>query len=179
MPIKTEYIESLLHTTSLTVYVILICLTIIGSVYAIRTQGVKRGFRSTVGLMLVMYIIYVLCTTVLFRPDGCVHDIKYTPFWSYARVKHIGSRIVQENLMNVIAFMPIGIMLKLYWSRIKWWNAAIVGGCLSVLIELMQFFFEKGQCEIDDVIHNTFGCIFGFFIVKFVLRLYKVNRFTK
>lgn len=80
MPIKTEYIESLLHTTPLTVYVILICLTIIGSAYAIRTQGVKRGFRLTVGLMLVMYIIYVLCTTVLFRPDGCVHDIKYTPF---------------------------------------------------------------------------------------------------
>ena len=103
----------------------------------------------------------------------------FTPFWSYARVKHIGSRIVQENLMNVIAFMPIGIMLKLYWSRIMWWHAAIAGCLFSLAIEFMQYYFDRGQCEIDDVIHNTIGCIVGYYIGIVVVRLYKVRWFYR
>ena len=33
---------------------------------------------------------------------------------------------------------------------------------LSIGIEVLQLVFKKGSFEIDDIIHNTVGCMLGF-----------------
>ena len=48
----------------------------------------------------------------------------------------------------------------------------MAGGCLSVVIEFMQLYFKRGSCEVDDIIHNTLGCVIGYFIVRFVVYIY-------
>ncbi len=36
-----------------------------------------------------------------------------------------------------------------------------VGCGVSIFVELMQYFFELGLLEVDDVIHNTLGMAMG------------------
>lgn len=59
--------------------------------------------------------------------------------------------------MNVVAFVPVGILLALTFCSIRWWQALCVGCLVSLLIETMQYFFRLGFAELDDVMHNTIG----------------------
>jgi glycopeptide antibiotics resistance protein len=47
-----------------------------------------------------------------------------------------------------------------------WWKALLIGCGISVTIEALQFFLMRGFSELDDVMHNTVGCLIGWFMVK-------------
>lgn len=38
----------------------------------------------------------------------------------------------------------------------------VIGCSISTTIEVLQFCFMKGFSEMDDVMHNTVGCVIGF-----------------
>jgi len=38
----------------------------------------------------------------------------------------------------------------------------VIGCSISTTIEVLQFCFMKGFSEVDDVMHNTLGCILGY-----------------
>ena len=44
----------------------------------------------------------------------------------------------------------------------------MIGICLSVGIETLQFVFRKGFSEFDDVMHNTLGCLIGYGMYKVI-----------
>ena len=44
--------------------------------------------------------------------------------------------------------------------------ALLIGCSISVTIEALQFWFMKGFSEVDDVMHNTVGCLIGYMLVK-------------
>lgn len=180
MPVTTEYIKILFNTTPMSVYVVLICSAILCTIFTVSVKGLKEGVKTSSVILLIIYAAIVVCTTVMFRPDGSERGIKFTPFWSYFAISDGHPRLLEEDIMNVVAFVPIGLLLAIGAKRLKWWQAAIVGCSFSGIIEFMQFYFDRGQCEIDDVIHNTLGCIIGFQIIKFVLcgyyKLYSQGR---
>ena len=64
--------------------------------------------------------------------------------------------------MNVLMFIPIGLMIGLVFREANWRKIVIVGLGLSLSIELLQWIFKKGCFETDDVIHNTVGCMMGY-----------------
>ena len=68
--------------------------------------------------------------------------------------------------MNVVVFIPVGLLLGLSAPKVSWWKAMGFGALFSITIELMQFAFSCGYCEIDDFIHNTLGCAMGFALFK-------------
>ena len=69
--------------------------------------------------------------------------------------------------MNVVVFIPIGILLgSLLRVKGAWLITLIVGLGISVSIEALQYFFHRGFAETDDVMHNTIGCILGWLMVK-------------
>lgn len=41
---------------------------------------------------------------------------------------------------------------------------------LSVFIELSQFIFNLGWCEVDDVISNTLGAMIGWGVIRQISR---------
>lgn len=45
-------------------------------------------------------------------------------------------------------------------------GAVLIGCCISFTIEALQFWFIKGFSEVDDVMHNTVGCLIGLLIVS-------------
>ena len=75
--------------------------------------------------------------------------------------------------MNVFVFIPIGMilgsLLRVKGSGLRngsWLMVAIIGCGISVTIETLQFFLMRGFSELDDVMHNTLGCLIGWFMVK-------------
>ena len=42
----------------------------------------------------------------------------------------------------------------------------MAGQKMSGTIEAMQYVFHRGFAEVDDVMHNTIGCIFGNILVQ-------------
>ena len=73
--------------------------------------------------------------------------------------------------MNVVVFVPVGLLLGIAIKDIRWWHALLTGVCLSVSIEILQFVFLKGFSELDDVMHNTLGGLLGFLIYSTGLKV--------
>ena len=96
------------------------------------------------------------------------HD--FHPFWSYVAIQEGNKVLLPENIMNVVGFMPLGFLLgislrgkkeDLRWKS-GWLIAFLVGFCISVSIEALQYFTYRGFSEFDDVFHNTLGCVIGY-----------------
>ena len=64
--------------------------------------------------------------------------------------------------MNVVVFIPVGLLLGSAFKQMTWWKALLIGCSISIAIESLQFCFMKGFSEVDDVMHNTVGCLIGF-----------------
>ena len=63
--------------------------------------------------------------------------------------------------MNVFLYIPFGYLLP-YSSKRTFLQTFLIGLCLSLTTETLQYIFALGLCETDDVIHNTLGCIIGY-----------------
>lgn len=48
----------------------------------------------------------------------------------------------------------------------SWLIVLLIGCSISITIEALQFCFMKGFSEVDDVMHNTVGCLMGWCMVK-------------
>lgn len=128
----------------------------------------KHGWRKIVGLLLIEYVFFIYCSTVIFRTYSEERGYNLSPFWSYEAILNGNDILLPQNIMNVIVFIPIGILLYLWSSKGKWWKAIGTGCIISISIEAMQLVTKRGFCEVDDVIHNTLGCVIGYGIAKLI-----------
>ena len=55
--------------------------------------------------------------------------------------------------------MILGSLLRVKGS---WLVALLIGCSISITVEALQFWFMKGFSEVDDVMHNTLGCMIGY-----------------
>ena len=176
-----QYIISLYKDIPQEVYEGLLSVFCLGVVLFIAFKGLRTGFRWSSVLLLIEYIFLLFCSTVIFRPTGETRQYDFHPFWSYDRPE-----LLVENIMNVIVFIPVGMILgsllrvKGSWSKygswfkvngsstseatksMTWLIVLLIGCSISVTIESLQFFFMRGFSEVDDVMHNTLGCILGY-----------------
>jgi glycopeptide antibiotics resistance protein len=160
------YIVSLYQDIPTEVYEGLLSVFCLGLVVFIAWKGLKKGLRYSANFLLVEYIFLLFCSTVIFRAKGATRQYDFHPFWSYDRPE-----LLVENIMNVVVFIPVGLLLGIAFKQMTWWKALLIGCGISVTIESLQFFFLRGFSEVDDVMHNTLGCLLGWFIVKGYLRL--------
>lgn len=155
---KYEY-EALLSIFCLSVVVILVI------------YGFKKGYRKIFQVLLLEYIVLLYSSTLLLRDrvEKCGPNFK--PFWSYTSIQGGNEHILVESIMNVVVFIPLGMLLKMAFFSIKWWQILCVGCAISVSIEILQFTFKCGYAETDDVIHNTLGCFIGYAITMITMKI--------
>ena len=73
--------------------------------------------------------------------------------------------------LNVVLFLPLGILLPLLWTEFGSLKAAAISGALtSLVIELSQLINSR-VTDIDDLILNTLGAILGFVAFKLIARI--------
>lgn len=181
-----DYFISLYKEVPSSVYEGLIALLCIGSVSTFCKWGVRRGWSKVGFLFLVEYVFLLFGSTVIFRSaSDAISGHNFYPFWSYrAIVSGESPQLLPENIMNVVVFVPVGILLGIlvYGSRLivfcyakrqgrakkEWLIPLAVGLCISLSIEMLQFFLNRGFSELDDVIHNTLGCLIGYGVYKLI-----------
>jgi len=95
-----------------------------------------------------------------------VHDLRWAA-QSMAPRAFVASALVQQIVLNVILFIPLGIFLRKL-NRLPVWVVVPLGFGLSLLIELTQLTGNWGlslcpyrQFDVDDIILNTTGTIVG------------------
>ena len=157
-----EYLAELYKSVPNLVYEGLISIFCIGSVFFIAMLGWNRGWRKVVCLILVEYIILIFSTTVVFRNQRDTWGHEFRPFMSYVAINAGDGQYLKETIMNVIVFVPVGILLGLAFRSMTLWKVLLIGVAISSSIEAMQFFFKRGFAETDDVMHNTLGCMLGY-----------------
>ena len=86
-----------------------------------------------------------------------------------------------ENILNVLLCVPIGFLAGCGLRGMAFKKVLLLGGGLSIFIELLQFILKKGFCEVDDIIHNVLGCIIGYYIYRLILwgKCVNVNKIYK
>ena len=162
-----QYIISLYKDIPQEVYEGLLSVFCLGVVLFIAFKGVRTGFRWSSVLLLIEYIFLLFCSTVIFRPTGETRQYDFHPFWSYDRPE-----LLVENIMNVVVFIPVGLLLGSAFKQMTWWKALLIGCSISITIEALQFWFMRGFLEVDDVMHNTVGCIMGYIIYSILVRIF-------
>lgn len=156
-----QYIISLYKDIPQEVYEGLLSVFCLGVVFFVAFKGIRTGFRWSSFLLLIEYIFLLFCSTVIFRPTGETRQYDFHPFWSYDRPE-----LLVENIMNVVVFIPVGLLLGSAFKQMTWWKALLIGCSISITIEALLFWFMRGFSEVDDVMHNTVGCLIGFLIVS-------------
>jgi glycopeptide antibiotics resistance protein len=157
-----QYIISLYKDIPQEVYEGLLSVFCLGVVLFVAFKGLRTGLRWSLLLLLIEYVFLIFCSTVIFRPTSETSQYDFHPFWSYDRPE-----LFVENIMNVIVFIPVGMILgSLLRVKGSWLVVLLIGCSISITIEALQFCFMKGFSEVDDVMHNTVGCLIGWCMVK-------------
>lgn len=151
---------------------IVFCIVIIIRLFFFKAQGVKRFIVFS---LLVEYYFLVLCSTVICRTASIHATHHFAPFWNYKDLWQCTDfpKDHLEVLLNIALFVPIGFLASLSISRVKSYQIFGIGVLLSAIIELLQLIFQRGLCETDDVIHNTFGAMIGFAIYRIMFPYYR------
>lgn len=151
-----DYITELFHGMPLWVYGVALGIVVAGGVVLMAAKGWKSAFTAVARLFLMVYVALLFCATLVFRGTKAAPDFRTHPFWHY--VEEI---LPLDAVVNVLVFIPVGLALCPSFRKMRWWQAPIFGFALSVVIELMQLLFRRGCSDVDDVIHNTLGCLIG------------------
>lgn len=112
------------------------------------------------------YTIFIVWYMLLIRePRSFERVFKPELFWAI-RGWIVNPTVVNkaeavQYLLNILFFIPYGLLFP--WND-DWKRVFVTALVLSISIELSQYIFNLGWCEIDDVISNTLGAMIGYWI---------------
>lgn len=145
----------------------------------------KRNPKST-PLLRFLFVVYaaVLLWLLFDRSFDWVEGLSYkeqlqrnislTPFYTIGNYWSVVCRREYDSLFfhcvvnlagNVVLFIPIGYFLPRLWVKMRNFFVFLFTCTLSVcLVELLQLFTLLGSLDIDDLILNLCGMVFGYLV---------------
>jgi len=90
-------------------------------------RGFKNGIRGTSVTLLLEYIFLIFCATVFFRMETTERAYEITPFWSYVAINDGVKTLIPETVMNVVMFIPIGLLFGLLYCSMNWRMVLTIG----------------------------------------------------
>ena len=148
-----EYLSLLYERIPEYIYEGGLSLFILGTVLILAFECVRNGWRKIAKLLLIEYVFLIYCSTVIFRETNDTTKYKPTTIETYKEIIEKGSlRIDPEILMNVLVFVPLGLLVCSAIKSVKWWQTLMIGCGMSVSIELLQYILKRGTTEFGDVL---------------------------
>lgn len=161
------------------VYMMALFIFLVGATAFIIIKGQSKGKVYSARLFLLIYVILLLCITLVFREKSVQINCRLEPFRQCDINKPGLVTMTFEMLANIMLFIPIGLVLPYSFKKIKWRQTVLIGFAFSISIEVMQLVLRRGCFDIDDLIHNTLGCLIGVLLymalVGFKRRLVRKN----
>ena len=154
------------------VYLALAFFLLLGSIILLTKKGLRKGIRYSALLLMLEYVVVIFGATVFCRIPYAERKIYLLPLWSYRAIYNGQAALLMENAMNVVLFIPIGVLLGVAFRNINCAKVVLVSSCISVLIETMQFALKRGLAEFDDVMHNVLGSMIGYGFYSLVKIVY-------
>lgn len=117
--------------------------------------------RMAVGLS--FYLTLIVQMGILLRPFGSERGFVWVPFKTGGGL----NMVVLFALANALVFVPFGVLLPKVFSKVNtWWKVALITLLISLIIETLQYVLACGMSEIEDLIMNVAGAVFGFVLAK-------------
>lgn len=146
---------------------------------------IRREKDRIYGIGWCLFIVYLLSLAYfLFFAEATgrtfterTYQYNLIPFHEIRRFvvyrRQLGFTAVALNLAgNVLAFVPFGIFLPLLIKSVRAFGKTLLLGFeFSLFVEIVQLFSKVGSFDVDDILLNTLGVVFGylFFVcVRFV-----------
>ena len=144
----------------------------------------KRRAKLMLEVCFIIYLIvlfYFLFFSDRYGRSELHHEYHYNlvpfqeirRFIQYRQILGFESFIV--NIVgNIFAFSPFGFMLPILNSRKRGIiYVTLVSFEFSLFIELMQLITKVGSYDVDDLIMNTIGGIFGYIVYRICYYVWK------
>ena len=125
-------------------------------------------------IALALLLVYLIALAILtLRPVGAGEEsnvrVNLKPFATILpALRHGPGTFVFANLVgNLLAFVPLGLLLPIAFRRLAWPLVIVAGLLLSVAIETTQYMLSINlghgyrAADIDDVIVNVAGTVVG------------------
>ncbi len=170
-----KYVVNLFKDVPVYVYEVLGLVFFIGTVLMLTFGGFRKGIRYSCRSLIAEYVILLFSSTVLYRSYRKRLKNDFHPFWSYDALQNGGEKLLPEIIMNVVVFVPVGLMQGCAFKNMTWWKVLLIGSGVSVCIETMQYYFQRGFAETDDVMHNTLGSMIGLEIMTILRIIFKTR----
>ena len=142
----------------------------------------KSRERIVAWVLLVLYIGFIIYTTLLCREPKDYREYNFQLFWSYQRFFDDVRPQGQQILLNILFFVPFGVLVPFCvdgsWKRKLVFTVA--SACfLSGTVEFLQLLCKLGFAEFDDVFDNTMGAAIGVVVVLMLGRVKRGNMYAK
>lgn len=124
----------------------------------------KSRERTVAWVLLVLYIGFIIYTTLLCREPKDYREYNFQLFWSYQRFFDDVRPQGQQILLNILFFIPFGVLIPfcIYGSWKRKLASTVITACLlSGTVEFLQLLCKLGFAEFDDVFDNTMGAVIG------------------
>lgn len=139
-----------------------ICVFVAATASAMK--GRWRDVSVLPALLLLVYLVVMASVTLLSRENGSSVVIllqfdalkQYAKYGDHAALSHL--------LLNVIMFVPLGILLPLAFpfSPTKLLDVLSTGLLLTTFIEGGQLLWQLGQVDVEDLAANIAGAVIGY-----------------
>lgn len=134
-----------------------------------------RYIDKTYFVIFILYFALILWVTIVMRIGSEEYiSVRSAPLDRVIRALKTGDwKLFKHFLLNAAMFLPFGFLMKLMDTDRSngWGNSLLLGAMSSTVIETLQMLMRIGEWDIDDIIANTMGCVVGFLIAMFLVRV--------
>lgn len=119
-------------------------------------------YEEFIKLMFVIYILilYGLLTNTEINNNGGMNLVPFSEIFRY----EVGSQLFIFNVLgNILIFLPFGYFISHFIKAKKIWPILLVALTTSITVEFVQLQIGR-SFDIDDIILNVIGAIFGFLL---------------
>lgn len=133
-----------------------------------EVTGVRKGWL----IVLIAYILTIYFFAVLGRSTSVNSYIRLELFWGYFSQS---KNLILDNLINIVCFIPIGMLVGVTNTKRKVAVALLIGLMLSLAIECSQYYWKRGVFDVDDLFNNSLGAVIGAMVVTLLGKIIKVK----
>ena len=136
-----------------------------------RKKKIFRAVGKVLLLLYVVFLIYFLFLAEWYGRTGISEEYRYN-LELFREIKRfiiyreqLGAFAVFANLAgNILIFVPYGFFISVASRERGFFKTLFFSMGLSLCVEIIQLFTRVGSFDVDDILLNTIGGVFGYII---------------
>lgn len=150
----------------------LLAVTLLVPMFALLAalKGLNRHWHDINKGFFALFLVYLLAVgyvTLFSRSktsDAGIYLFHFDVFQKVIKTRSFA--LLNHVLLNIVLFIPLGFLFPFIDSTEtgKIVTVVLIGLMIATLIETTQMLLSIGQCDLTDILANTFGMLTGYFL---------------